>query len=199
MIELEWKADGDAVIKPTGDLNWVVATALRHVVQDLLRLGVNFVIDLRSTSGVDATGASALVGTTCPARALGPSVSIVNPRPSVRRQLELMRIDQLILCPNVDTGATPPSHSRCPDQPRPRGPGEPIYSHESGPTSLDLSPPNWSSEERVSTFSLQVNVDTDGVPAADLTAERNVACSKGIGLRPTSSGRADRTVVRRQR
>jgi cysteinyl-tRNA synthetase len=31
----------------------------------------------------------------------------------------------------------------------------------------------------VSTFSLQVNVDTDEVAVADLTAERNVARSKG--------------------
>jgi anti-anti-sigma factor len=85
MIKLEWNADGDAVIKLTGNLNWVAVTALRHVVHDLLRLGVNFVIDLSSTSGVDATGASALVGTTRRARAIGPSVSIVNPRPSVRR------------------------------------------------------------------------------------------------------------------
>jgi stage II sporulation protein AA (anti-sigma F factor antagonist) len=104
MIELEWNDDGDAVIKLTGNLDWVAATALRHVVHDLLQLGANFVIDLRSTSGVDATGASALVGATRRARALGPSVSIVNPRPSVRRQLELMRIDQLILFPNVDSG-----------------------------------------------------------------------------------------------
>jgi anti-anti-sigma regulatory factor len=55
MIGLQWHGDGDAVIKPTGNLNWIAATALRHLVHELLRLGVNFVIDLRSTSNVDAT------------------------------------------------------------------------------------------------------------------------------------------------
>lgn len=104
MIELESHVGADTVVRPTGDLDWIGATALRHVADDLFRLGVNFVIDLGRTCRVDATGASALVGTVRRGRALGVDVRVVNPRPSIRRQLELMSIDQLVLCSNVNSG-----------------------------------------------------------------------------------------------
>src|SRR5579864_7030062 len=97
MIELESRVDDDTVIRPTGSLDWNGASALRHVVDDLLRLRVNFAIDLSRTSRIDATGASALVGIVRRARALGVTVSIVNPRPSIRWQLELLRVDKLVL------------------------------------------------------------------------------------------------------
>jgi stage II sporulation protein AA (anti-sigma F factor antagonist) len=104
MIELKAHVDGDQVLKPNGNLDWIGATALRHVVDDLLALRLNFVIDLSRTSGVDAAGVSALVGTVRRARALGAKVTIVNPRPSIRRRLELIGVDQLVLCSSGDLG-----------------------------------------------------------------------------------------------
>lgn len=104
MIEIESPVDGDVVVMPRGNLDWVSATPLRHAVDDLLRLGLNFVVDLSRTDRVDATGISALVGTIRRAQAAGISACIVNARPSVQRQLDWVSLDQLVLCTEVFTG-----------------------------------------------------------------------------------------------
>ena len=104
MIEVESNRDGVTTIRPAGTLDWTGATALRHVVDDLFRLRASFVVDLARTSRVDATGASALLGTMRRSRAVGVDVRVVNARPAIRRHLELMSIDGLVLCPGVDSG-----------------------------------------------------------------------------------------------
>jgi anti-anti-sigma factor len=98
MIELQTHLDGDTVVTPTGNLDWIDATALRHLVDVLLRMRMNFVIDLSRTYRADASGLSALVGTMRRARSVGVRVCIVNPRPFLRRQLALIGVDQLNLC-----------------------------------------------------------------------------------------------------
>lgn len=104
MIDIESRVDSDAAIIPSGNLDWIGASALRHAVDDVLRLRVNFVIDLGRVSRVDATGISALVGSIRRARSLGLDACIVGPRPSVQRQLELVSIDQLVLCSSIESG-----------------------------------------------------------------------------------------------
>jgi len=104
MIEIESRADSGVVVIPSGNLDWIGATALRHAVDAILGLRVDFVIDLSRTNRVDATGMSALVGSIRRARTLGINACIVNPMPSVRRQLGLVSIDRLVLCSSVDSG-----------------------------------------------------------------------------------------------
>jgi anti-sigma B factor antagonist len=104
MIELKSQVDGHVVVTPTGNLDSIGATALRHLVDDLLRLRMSFVIDLRRTNRVDATGISALLGTIRRARALSVDVSIMNPRPSIERQLGLIGLHPLSMCSSSDNG-----------------------------------------------------------------------------------------------
>lgn len=105
MIEVESPNDGTPTIRPAGSLDWLGAEILRHVVDDLFRLELSFVIDLARTTRVDATGASALLGTMRRSRALGVDVRIVNPRPAIRRKLEVMSIDEFVLCSDTDGAA----------------------------------------------------------------------------------------------
>jgi anti-anti-sigma factor len=103
MIEIESRPHEVAVV-PNGNLDWIGATAFRHAVDDLFNMRADFVIDLARTSRVDATGISALVGALRRAQAAGIKACIVNPRPSVQRQLALVRIDQLVRCSHVESG-----------------------------------------------------------------------------------------------
>lgn len=104
MIEIDSHAQNDALIVPRGNLDWIAATELRHTVDYLLHLRLNFVIDLGRTNRVDASGLSAVVGSIRRARTVGINACVVNPRPSVRRQLGLVSIDHLVLCSKVDIG-----------------------------------------------------------------------------------------------
>ena len=97
MLKLEPHADTATVIRPVGNLDWTSATALRHLVDDLLRLRVQLRIDLADTDWVDAGGLSALVGTMIRSRMAGVEACVVNPQPSIKRQMAMIGVDQLIL------------------------------------------------------------------------------------------------------
>jgi anti-sigma B factor antagonist len=104
MVELKSQVDGHAVVTPMGNLDSIGATALRHLVDDLLCLRMGFVIDLRRTNRIDATGMSALLGTIRRAQALSVDVSIMNPRPSIERQLGLVGLHALSMFSSSDNG-----------------------------------------------------------------------------------------------
>jgi anti-anti-sigma factor len=78
MIDTQLRSHESIVCTLWGDLDWVGATALRHVMADLLQPGMEVVIDLRLVDSCDAVGISALVGSTRRARAVGCRVRILD-------------------------------------------------------------------------------------------------------------------------
>lgn len=97
MIETQAGPNASVHLRPFGNLDWIGAMSLRHVVQDALRPGVQLVIDLSRVRSIDAVGVSALVGSVRRVRAVGGEVQISNPVPGVTRRLELAGVYRLLL------------------------------------------------------------------------------------------------------
>jgi anti-anti-sigma factor len=104
MIETQTRSDGRIVLRPFEDLDWAGSLALRHLVHDALSPGLDVVIDLREVDHVDAVGLSAIAGVIRRVRAVGGETDLCNPRPRVRRRLELAGIYQLLLRRPARTG-----------------------------------------------------------------------------------------------
>jgi anti-anti-sigma factor len=96
MIEIEYRPDSTIVCRPSGDLDFTASIAFRHVMSDLLRPGLNIVIDLRYVGGIDATGVSALVGSIRRAQAVGGTARISNANSRVKWFVRLVGADRLI-------------------------------------------------------------------------------------------------------
>lgn len=89
-------SDVSVVCRPTGGLDWTGAVALRHYLHGVLRPGMDLHIDLGDLDFVDAVGISALVGSVRRVRALGGRAQIRNPRPEVRRRLQILGVYDLL-------------------------------------------------------------------------------------------------------
>jgi anti-anti-sigma factor len=90
MIEVQSDPTMGIQLKPLSDLDWVGASSLRHVLHDVLHPGIKLVIDLSQVDFIDAVGISAVVGSIRRVRAAGGTVELCNPRPPLRRLLELI-------------------------------------------------------------------------------------------------------------
>lgn len=93
MIESHIRRDGVIVCTPSGELDWINSVPLRHLFHDRLTPEARVIVDLKRVASVDAVGLSSLVGGIRRARSLGATVRIRNPRPPVRRQIELIGLD----------------------------------------------------------------------------------------------------------
>jgi anti-anti-sigma factor len=92
MIETQLRSPESIVCTPWGDLDWIGAMSLRHVMTDVIQPGVEVVIDLDHVNSVDAVGVSALVGSSRRARAIGCTVRIRNATPHLCRLLERLEL-----------------------------------------------------------------------------------------------------------
>lgn len=97
MIETQVIADSSVQLKPFGDLDWMSAVTLRHVVHDLLRPGIQVVIDMSEVNTIDAVGISSVVGSIRRIRSVGGDVRIANPPREVQRRLRLVGIYGLLV------------------------------------------------------------------------------------------------------
>jgi anti-anti-sigma factor len=88
MIETQVGPDDSILLKPFGDLDWMAAITLRHVVDDALQPGLDLVIDLGQVAHIDAVGISALVGSVRRVRAAGGEAQVSNPCAEVQHRLE---------------------------------------------------------------------------------------------------------------
>jgi anti-anti-sigma factor len=96
VIETQVLADSSTVCRPSGSLDWTAAVSLRHAIGDLLRPGVDVVIDLSRVEFIDAVGISAIVGSVRRVRAAGGQARICGASPPVRRRLELVDVYRLV-------------------------------------------------------------------------------------------------------
>lgn len=97
MIETQVLADSSIVCRPSGTLDWLAAVSLRHAVGDLLRPGIDLVINLNRVEFIDAVGISAIAGTVRRVRAVGGNTQILGASPVVRRRLELAGVYRLVM------------------------------------------------------------------------------------------------------
>jgi anti-anti-sigma factor len=97
VIETRVLGDLSIVCRPSGGLGWIAAVSLRHAIGDLLRPGVEVVIDLRRVDFIDAVGISALVGSVRRVRAVGGQAEIRGGSSQVRRRMELAGICPLLM------------------------------------------------------------------------------------------------------
>jgi anti-anti-sigma factor len=104
MIETQRLPDASYYLRPFGELDWIGAMSLRHVMHDLVQPGVRVDIDLSEVSRIDAVGLSALVGSIRRVRAVCGEIRLSNPRLRVRRRLELAGIYHLSLCCPLTSG-----------------------------------------------------------------------------------------------
>ena len=97
MIETQLLADSRIVCRPSGRLDWTAAVSLRHAIGDLLRPGVEVIIDLSQVEFIDAVGISAIVGSVRRVRAAGGHSEICGTSPQVRPHLELVGVYRLLM------------------------------------------------------------------------------------------------------
>jgi anti-anti-sigma factor len=88
------------LMKVWGNLDWMGAVTMRHVVEDSLQPGMPVVIDLSHTDAVDAVGISALVGTVRRVRATGGTARICNVPARLRSFVDLAGVTEM-LTPSV--------------------------------------------------------------------------------------------------
>ena len=88
MIETQLDSCEIIVCTPWGDLDWIGATSLRHVMGNVLQPGIEAVIDLSHVDSLDGAGISALLGSSRRARSIGCTVRIRNASPELRQLLE---------------------------------------------------------------------------------------------------------------
>jgi anti-anti-sigma factor len=96
MIETQVILDSSVQVKPFGNLDWMSAVTLRHVVHDLIRPGIQVDIDLSEVNAIDAVGISSVAGSIRRIRSVGGDVRISNPPPEVQRRLRLAGIYGLL-------------------------------------------------------------------------------------------------------
>ena len=87
-------------MKVWGNLDWVGAVTMHHVVDDALQPGMHMVIDLSHTDAIDAVGISALVGTVRWVRATGGTARICNVPARLGRYVDLAGVTE-VLTPSV--------------------------------------------------------------------------------------------------
>ena len=97
LTELQMDTGSSVTCRPLGDLDLVSAVSLRHLIGEVLRPGLEVVIDLQNVSFIDAVGLSALVGSVRRARAVGGRARISNPQPRVQSLFRLVGIDRLLM------------------------------------------------------------------------------------------------------
>ena len=93
MIETESTSDSTLICRVSGELDFDSGVTLRHLVGDLLRPGLDLVVDLGQVAFIDAVGVSALVGTVRRVRATGGSARVCNVSPRARWVLELAGVE----------------------------------------------------------------------------------------------------------
>jgi anti-anti-sigma factor len=101
MIETQLHSSGSIVLRLWGDLDWIAAQSLRHVMTDMLRPGIEVVVDLSHVASFDAVGISALVGSSRRARSVGCRLRIHSAGPEVYLLLERFCV-QSVLATSVD-------------------------------------------------------------------------------------------------
>ena len=87
-METQFYSADRVVCAPLGDLDWIGATSLRHVMTDVLQPGMQVDIDLGHVDFFDAVGISALIGSSRRADLIGCSVRIGNAKPELGRLLQ---------------------------------------------------------------------------------------------------------------
>ena len=96
MTELQIGTGSSVTCRPLGDLDLVSAVSLRHLIGEVLRPGLEVVIDLQNVSLIDAVGLSALVGSVRRVRAVGGRARICNTQPRVQSLFRLVGVDRLL-------------------------------------------------------------------------------------------------------
>ncbi|MBO0693047.1 MAG: STAS domain-containing protein [Acidimicrobiaceae bacterium] len=95
MIELQTCRDS-VICRPSGNLDWESARSLRHVVGDLVRPGLNLVLDMSHVAFMDAVGVSAVVGSARRVLAAGGTIRISHASQRVLWLLHLVGVDRLV-------------------------------------------------------------------------------------------------------
>jgi anti-anti-sigma factor len=96
MIEIVTLNESSCVCRPLGDLDFRSSISLRHVVGDILRPGIDLVVDLSRVGAIDAVGLSALVGTARRVRAIEGTMAIRNVCPRIHWLFDLVGLDRLL-------------------------------------------------------------------------------------------------------
>jgi anti-anti-sigma factor len=104
VIETQMLAGSSIVCRPSGSLDWIAAVSLRHAIGDLLRPGVEVIIDLSRVEFIDAVGISAIAGSVRRVRAVGGQTELRGVSPVVRRRLELAGVYGLVMRCSATTG-----------------------------------------------------------------------------------------------
>ena len=89
------------LIKVCGNLDWMGAVTVRHVVQDSLHAGMHMAFDLSHVDAIDAVGISALVGTARRVRAAGGSVHVRNVPARLRRFVDFTGVTEISSRPDA--------------------------------------------------------------------------------------------------
>jgi anti-anti-sigma factor len=78
--------------------------SLRHLIGDILRPGVEVLIDLSRVDFIDAVGISAIVGSVRRVRAVGGQAEIRGRSSQVRHRVELAGVYPLVMRPSTTHG-----------------------------------------------------------------------------------------------
>lgn len=88
--------ESSVLIKVWGNLDWMGAVTLRHVVHDAVQPGMQTLIDLSHADAIDAVGISALVGTVRRVRASGGTARICNVPSGLRRYMDVAGVTEML-------------------------------------------------------------------------------------------------------
>lgn len=119
MIETHVRTDRRIVCRLSGDLDWIGAMSLRHVIDGWIKPGLTIVIDLGEVGGIDAVGVSALLGSVRRVNAFGGRAQVHNASFKLRRLMKSAGVYELIMGSSVssDNGAARPWNVSEPSQP----------------------------------------------------------------------------------
>jgi anti-anti-sigma factor len=90
------RTKSEVLLKVSGNLDWMGAVSLRHVVHDSLEPGCNLTIDLGHVDAIDGVGVSAILGAVRRARASGGAAQIRNIPAILRRSMDLAGVSQIL-------------------------------------------------------------------------------------------------------
>jgi anti-sigma B factor antagonist len=90
--------DGAAVVRTAGELDASTAPQLRDCFEELLRSDCHdVVVNMGELDFIDSTGLGVLVATLKRLRSAGGNLSLTEPKPQIRKVLELTSLDKEFL------------------------------------------------------------------------------------------------------
>ena len=99
MLQISMQVDdAAAVVRTAGELDASTAPQLRDCFEELMRADCrDVVVDMGELDFIDSTGLGVLVAALKRFRSSGGSLSVTDPRPQIRKVLELTNLDREFL------------------------------------------------------------------------------------------------------